>query len=706
MAHAVFISYADNDKDRRIARAVCSTLESRGLQCWMAPRDILPGKHYAEAIVEAISKAQVMVVVLSSSANSSPQVLREIERASSKDIPIVTFRVEDVPLRKALEYFLSSYHWLDAANRPLESCLNQLADTIERLLQPLEEQSSAEKKRDIALTGKPAAGEKINSILLFWIGLLILVGGIGFITVFGIVGFAKDDYDVHGVVIIICASFALFGILLTWLASRKIRYRWFWVGAMVFIYGMTALPTLLNVWYLFSEPNPIPSTLAIYICILSVPAIVLGIFCLWRGWPRMGVKHPRVELFSFYAVTSIMCLAAIIISVNNWEGLEGNILSFSDNFQDGNADGWNLDPGWIVVNENGNYVFSCQSQDYQRASPRVTSASDYSLSGDFRLLKGLFEFHVRQSSTGSYNVWIYDNQVVLGKETGNNIVNLGVAATDIGTNRWHKVEISLNGGNIKIYIDNSLEIEYQDENPLPSGSFLIQNHPDSGVELDNIMVKPSSMSTPTPAPTPTPTPSPSATPAPTPTPTSTPAPTPTIATTSKIDLLSFSDDFKDGNADGWDLTPTWQVMNQNNNYFLSCQGQDFQFASPRVTSASDYVLQADFMVISGTVNFAIRMNYDVFYGVGITGNRVFLGKCGGSDFLLLADDIVSVEYNQWHTLKIAIKGGNIKVGIDNENRIDYWDSDPLPAGTFAISNGGNNSSVRVDNIVVRDLTMT
>jgi len=169
MAHNVFISYADNDKDRKIAHAVCSTLESRGIQCWMAPRDILPGKHYAEAIVEAINAAQVMVLVLSSSANSSPQVLREVERASSKDIPIVTFRVEDVALKKALEYFLSSYHWLEATNLPLEASSKQLADTIERLLLPPEEQFSAEKKREAV---KPVAAEKKEHPAWFWLGLL------------------------------------------------------------------------------------------------------------------------------------------------------------------------------------------------------------------------------------------------------------------------------------------------------------------------------------------------------------------------------------------------------------------------------------------------------------------------------------------------------------------------------------------------------
>ena len=41
MAHDVFISYAA--KDRTVAEAACAALESEGIRCWIAPRDVLPG---------------------------------------------------------------------------------------------------------------------------------------------------------------------------------------------------------------------------------------------------------------------------------------------------------------------------------------------------------------------------------------------------------------------------------------------------------------------------------------------------------------------------------------------------------------------------------------------------------------------------------------------------------------------------------------
>lgn len=132
MAHDVFISYASEDKP--VADAMCATLESSGIRCWVAPRDVLPGKGYAEAIIDGISASRIFVLLLSSKSNASPHVMREVERAVNKAIPIIPFRIEDVPLSRALEYFVSSQHWLDALTPPLQAHLRRLAATVQMLL--------------------------------------------------------------------------------------------------------------------------------------------------------------------------------------------------------------------------------------------------------------------------------------------------------------------------------------------------------------------------------------------------------------------------------------------------------------------------------------------------------------------------------------------------------------------------------------------
>jgi len=128
MPYDAFISYCSEDK--KIADAVCGTLEANKIRCWIAPRDVGPGRTWSSAIVEAIGESAVMVVIFSKHSNASPQVLREIERAVNKGVAIIPFRVEDVVPSKDLEYFISSCHWLDAMNPPLEKHIGDLATAI------------------------------------------------------------------------------------------------------------------------------------------------------------------------------------------------------------------------------------------------------------------------------------------------------------------------------------------------------------------------------------------------------------------------------------------------------------------------------------------------------------------------------------------------------------------------------------------------
>ncbi len=132
--HDVFISYSSEGNDKLIADAVCAKLEEQKIKCWIAPRDVIPGRHYGGAIVEAITDSRIFVLVFSNHANRSPQVLIEVERAVSKGVPVIPFRIEDVTPSKDMEYFLSATHWLEAITPPIEKHIQRLAVTIRTFL--------------------------------------------------------------------------------------------------------------------------------------------------------------------------------------------------------------------------------------------------------------------------------------------------------------------------------------------------------------------------------------------------------------------------------------------------------------------------------------------------------------------------------------------------------------------------------------------
>ncbi len=119
-----------SSEDRGDAEQICQLLEQQGIDCWIAPRDVVPGRDYGEQIIAAIEATPVMVVVLSKHANASVFVKNEVERAVANRKIVIPFRIEDVKLSKALELFISRSQWIDAWEASMADSVGKLATAI------------------------------------------------------------------------------------------------------------------------------------------------------------------------------------------------------------------------------------------------------------------------------------------------------------------------------------------------------------------------------------------------------------------------------------------------------------------------------------------------------------------------------------------------------------------------------------------------
>ena len=132
MAHEVFISYSS--KDQATADLVCEALEARGIRCWIASRDIVPGSVWLSSIVEAIDSCRVLVLLFSAHANRSVQVLRELERAVHRGVALLPFRTEPVAPSGRMEHLINVVQWLQAYPLPVEQYLAPLILAVQWLL--------------------------------------------------------------------------------------------------------------------------------------------------------------------------------------------------------------------------------------------------------------------------------------------------------------------------------------------------------------------------------------------------------------------------------------------------------------------------------------------------------------------------------------------------------------------------------------------
>jgi N-acetylneuraminic acid mutarotase len=110
-SHRVFLSQTKEDQEA--ASRVCALLEADGIGCWLASRDARTNKDKAAASIEAIRNSDLVLLIFSASANSSPYVLREIERAIAYERPVLSIHLDDAVPNASLEYYLNLWQWLE-----------------------------------------------------------------------------------------------------------------------------------------------------------------------------------------------------------------------------------------------------------------------------------------------------------------------------------------------------------------------------------------------------------------------------------------------------------------------------------------------------------------------------------------------------------------------------------------------------------------
>ena len=130
-AYDVFISYSHTNKT--VVDALCHFLEEKKIRCWIAPRNILPGKEYGEVINQAIRCAKIFVVVFSNNSSNSHWVRKETNLAVKYEKIIVPFRIEDCVPSGAMETYLNDVHWIDAFPEP-DPAFCKLAEAISAIL--------------------------------------------------------------------------------------------------------------------------------------------------------------------------------------------------------------------------------------------------------------------------------------------------------------------------------------------------------------------------------------------------------------------------------------------------------------------------------------------------------------------------------------------------------------------------------------------
>lgn len=131
-AKPLFVCHSS--RDRVTALEIVRELETTGIDCWIAPRDAMPGIPYGEQIVVAVEHASIVLLVFSESSDHSRAVLSEIELAANRNKMILPVRIADIPPSPGLEYYIRSIQWHDAFEPDRDAKIAQLVTRVTELL--------------------------------------------------------------------------------------------------------------------------------------------------------------------------------------------------------------------------------------------------------------------------------------------------------------------------------------------------------------------------------------------------------------------------------------------------------------------------------------------------------------------------------------------------------------------------------------------
>jgi TIR domain/VHL beta domain len=125
----LFVSHVSEDRDA--AMAVVEELERRGIPCWIAPRNINPGKPFDDEIAAAIEGSRAMLLIFSELCNDSEYIRREVTVAGESQKVIIPFRVDKAQPKRGLRVRLSDLHWIDGFTSR-ERAIDELVKNFER----------------------------------------------------------------------------------------------------------------------------------------------------------------------------------------------------------------------------------------------------------------------------------------------------------------------------------------------------------------------------------------------------------------------------------------------------------------------------------------------------------------------------------------------------------------------------------------------
>ena len=182
---------------------------------------------------------------------------------------------------------------------------------------------------------------------------------------------------------------------------------------------------------------------------------------------------------------SLTILFAFLTPINEAVFAQEN--DYSEDFEDGSAQGWDLSEGWQISNESGNHFLSGEGHYWAYSNQ---NCDDCRLTFRVKILSGDIHLVYRLNNEGRYFIqfnslgsWL--NKQYFPNEFHHDLIR---KSAQHKTGIWHDVVITGKGDTITMAVDGKIEWSYTDPKPIASGSFAFETLDNSRAAIDDVSV--------------------------------------------------------------------------------------------------------------------------------------------------------------------------------------------------------------------------
>jgi hypothetical protein len=179
------------------------------------------------------------------------------------------------------------------------------------------------------------------------------------------------------------------------------------------------------------------------------------------------------------------------LDVISFKILNAGIEPFSEDFESGEAASWQLEDGWSVILDGDNHVL--KGTGHKWANTGRNNWTDYTFEAKIKPVSYGDGIHIvfRMNSEGRYFLPFHEEGLYLSKQFNKWSEfshDLEHNIQSYPPNRWYDFRIEVKGASIRVYIDNVLQINYEDPDPLLTGSIAFETLDNANFYVDDVKV--------------------------------------------------------------------------------------------------------------------------------------------------------------------------------------------------------------------------